>query len=220
MEYKKRALHLQILSGIITILALYFLNYFKENNDFISERYSFPESVLSGEIDSLTTYPLQDAFENYQLVFRYPAKPWFGDSVVLRLDLEKKDGNQISESEAAELTALILRTSLEMESVEVIPGNTILMVIKASQKNYNQWELKALESSIPQGRIWVSMLTVEGEKINDPYAPIFVLPVDIELRSVWGLKVGLWRAFFTIIGLAGSGLFILARVQNRKHKRN
>jgi len=76
-----------------------------------------------------------------------------------------------------------------------------------------QWEISTKTSEIEPGKVWISLLPGADAKNS---IPVLVLPITIEVRTVCGLKIWMWRVLWVGLGIAGIGILIFRRVKKTK----
>ena len=213
MKKKKRIDNLQIVSGIVIFLSFLSLILTSSDGSTIEQTYQFPESYLQDGIDPAWGDAINKALKEYQIDVRYPARPWYGKPFILQITLTERDGEINSTEETGNPAFFILDTNLDLKGVEVKPSQRLLLPIQLPQTGFVQWEISTKTSEIEPGKVWISLLPGADAKNS---IPVLVLPITIEVRTVCGLKIWMWRVLWVGLGIAGIGILIFRRVKKTK----
>ncbi len=213
MKNRKRIDSVQIVSGMVVFISFLCLTFTSREGPLIEKTYQFPDSFVYDEIGSTWGDAISSALKEYQINVRYPAQPWYGETFFIQIALTNRDGSTNSSLDANSIPPFILDANLDLESIETKPAKRLLLPIQLPQTGFVQWEITTISSEMERGKIWVSLLptTDAGQSI-----PVLVLPVDIGMRSIFGLKIGMWRGIWTTIGIAGIGMFIFRGVKKNR----
>jgi hypothetical protein len=217
MKIKKRIDGLQIVSVMMFFISLVCLIITGLEGPIVEESYQFPGNFIDKESDSAWGVAVSTALKNYQVDLRYPARPWYGEPFIIQAAIKDRDGKTNSNSNAGTVPSFILDTNLDMDSVKVNPAKRILLPIHLPQTGFVQWEIAAASSAVKSGRIWISLLPVDDANTAYTSVPVLVLPVEIEMRAILGLRVWVWRGVWVGLGIAGIGLFVFWRIKKVRH---
>ncbi|MHB8806078.1 MAG: hypothetical protein ACYC59_00695 [Anaerolineaceae bacterium] len=213
MKNKKKIDSVQIVSGMVVFISFLCLIFTSREGPLIEKTYQFPDSFVYSELGSTWGDAISSALKKYQINVRYPAQPWYGETFLIQVALANREGSTNSSLDASGIPPFILDVNLDLESMEAKPAKRLLLPIQLPQTGFVQWEITTIFSEMEQGKIWISLLPTTG---TEPSIPVLVLPVDIEMRAILGLKIGMWRGIWTAIGIAGIGMFIFRGVKKNR----
>lgn len=214
MKIKKRIDNLQIVSAMMFFISFLCLIITSSEGPIVEETYQFPDKFINNEIDPAWGNALSKALKDYQIGVRYPTRPWYGEPFIIQVVLTDRAGSANSNSSADSVPSFILEANLDSDAIEAKPGKRILLPIQLPQTGFVQWEITAIYRELGTGKIWISLLpAVEAESS----IPVLVLPVNIEMRAILGLKIWMWRGIWIGLGIAGIGMFVLRWVKKTRH---
>ncbi|MGV8026921.1 MAG: hypothetical protein AB2L18_10230 [Anaerolineaceae bacterium] len=210
---KKRIDSFKIVSGIIAFISFLCLIFTSGEGPFIEKTYQFPDSFLQDEVDLTWGEAISGALKEYQINVRYPARVWYGETFLIQVALTDRDGSTGSGLDESFIPPFILDANLDLESIEAKPAQRLLLPIQLPQTGFVQWEITTTSSEMDPGKIWISLTPTTDVEQS---IPILVLPVGIEMRSILGLRIGIWRGIWMAFGITGIGMFIFRRVKKTR----
>lgn len=164
--------------------------------------YRFPANFVTGD-DSEWITAASQALAPYQVEVRYPEQSWQGETFLIQINFLYDESAVASASESS--LALILNTALEMDPVTAKPAKRILLPMQLPHLGSIQWEVTPEDHSLLQGKIWISLMSAQDAETS---IPVLVLPVEVEVRSILGLEIRVWRYSWTVLGIVGLFLFV------------
>ncbi len=214
MKIKKRTDNLQIVSAMMFFISSLCLIITSFEGPIVEETYQFPDRFINNEIDSAWGGAISKALNAYQINVRYPARSWYGEPFVIQAVFTNRDGSTNSNSGTGSIPPFILDANLDFDAIEAKPGKRILLPIQLPQTAIVQWEITSTYSEMKPGKIWISLLPTIDAKSS---IPVLVLPVDIEMRAILGLKIWMWQGIWVGLGIVGIGVFVLKWVRKTRH---
>jgi len=182
-------------------------------NSIVEKEYFFPDE-LSEDISSPAGKLVQDVMQNYHILMRYPGDAWFGESFLLIVELIPNEDISAVTAYENEEQALFLEAALMMDAVEVRPGKKILVPLQFYQPAKLQWEVQPVSGAPKTGKIWITIYPAAQDGLWAAYDPVMLLPVNVNIHTIFGMKVGVGRWISTLVGLGCAGIILL-----RRHKR-
>jgi len=137
------------------------------------------------------------------LTLNVPAQVWLGDQYVITLAIKPVEtksavgnSNSIISSYHANIEA-----RLDLEGGIVTPGKTILEPIHAGQSVQYQWQVRADGKRDINGKLWIYLNILQYTSTSSWRLPRFALPLQIAVKDIIGLPVGVFRmlVIFTIL---------------------
>lgn len=111
--------------------------------------------------------------------------------------------NWVNENSDAKSCNWAFEVLLQMDHAFITPRETIIQPVTAAADQVMKFEIRARESPrVLEGRLWIYVLSGgEGLAMTDR-TPLFVIPLEIEVRSLFGVPPG-WAssASFAILAL-------------------
>ncbi|HAF62948.1 MAG TPA: hypothetical protein DCK95_11585 [Anaerolineaceae bacterium] len=210
----KKTKHLdiiQIVAAILLFLAVGSLFYLTNSaKPIVEKEYFFPDE-LSSDISSPTKEIVQDAMQNYHLLMRYPSDAWFGESYLLDIEMVPNENRVTGVAQELDGQALFLEALLEMDARGVNPGNRILVPFQLYQPSKLHWEVQPGSDSLKPGKIWITIYPATEEGLQIAHDPIMVLPVSVNIHTIFGMKAGVGRWTCALIGLGCAGVILMRR---------
>ncbi|HOJ01253.1 MAG TPA: hypothetical protein PLL88_06490 [Anaerolineaceae bacterium] len=203
MKILKHNTFLRFISGVIFFVSSMCLIVTSFEGPVVEKMYQFPESFIENEVDPAWQESVTNALASYQINLRHPEWVWYGESFFIQVSLIERAGLPTSENNA--LPSFVLEAYLEMNNVGTTPGEHILLPIQLPQTGLLQWEVDPQAEEIEQSRVWLSILPQEG---GDSSIPVLVLPLEIKIRPLLGLKLGGWQMIWIGLGVISIGFYL------------
>ena len=197
---KKKYLRYQIVSALVCLTAIVFIILPEGEGREWKKTYDFPDTLMGSEENTEWTDQLNEILRNYQIELQFPKSAWLGRPFIIQMNFSKRAG--ISDSAITEngISSFILETKLEMDDISAEPGEDLLLPIQLPQITFIQMKVTPLTSGEKQGKVWISIISTDKNAIS---VPIFVLPIEMQIHSILGLKVGIWQTIWACLGAAG-----------------
>ena len=210
---KKNNFLWQIVSVLVCLAAIVFLFLPDVEGHIHKETYNFPDELISVDEDAAWVIQLSKVLQDYQLELQYPESVWFGRAFIIQVNLAVREGISDAAVSADEISPFIMEARLAMDDVEVEPGSTLLLPVQLPQTTFLQMEVAPQTSGDKQGRVWISIYstTEDGDAV-----PVFVLPIEVRVRSFLGVKTGTWQAAWSCLGIGGVLVIFITARKKRK----
>ncbi len=135
-----------------------------------------------------------------------PEQVWLGDPQMIAMAIKPVE----TKSEVVNSTSINssyhanIEARLDLMGGMVSPGKTILEPIQAGQSVQFQWQVRADGRSDLKGKVWVYLNIIQSTSTSSWRLPRFALPLQIEVKDIIGLSVGMFRmmVIFTLLVVA------------------
>ncbi len=182
-----------------------------------------PTPVVSTPAAQASPAPAQ-LLERRQLVWEWPDRLREGDADVVDLRLKMDahgtltptaqvgghvvDGQSVEIPNLYDTHNLVVEARLDLVGFEMTPQGEVSEPLRPGEEAVFRWTVRCKEAGNYRGTLWVALNLVPkagGESIRQV---LLAAPVDIEVRSVWGLPAqtvrilgGIGTAVSTVLGI-------------------
>lgn len=162
--------------------------------------------------------------ERRRLVWEWPAQLREGDADVvdLRLKMDAQGtltptaqvGGHVVEGEGVEIPNLydthnlVVEARLDLVGFEMTPQGEVSEPLRPGEEVVFRWTVRCKEAGNYRGTLWVALNLVPKAGGDSIRQVLLAAPVDIEVRSVWGLPAqtvrilgGIGTAVSTVLGI-------------------
>ena len=209
---KKKYLRYQIVSALVCLVAIVSIILPGGEGKEWKKTYDFPTALMSSEENAEWTDQLSKALQNYQIELQVPESAWLGRSFIIQMNFTKRAGIDDSALTENGISSFILEEKLEMDDISVEPGEDLLLPIQLPQTTFIQMKVTPQTSGEKQGKVWITIIATNENSIS---VPIFVLPIEIQIYSFFGLKTGIWQIIWACLGAAGMVVLIFSTRKKR-----
>jgi hypothetical protein len=136
------------------------------------------------------------------LELKIPQWLWQGDPQTIILSIQPKVKDQIIRKQAGsgiEKYSVYLEARLELVSVQMLTGETVIEAVDAHQSALFNWQVNAVTSGRARGNLWIFVNITDSQSGKTWQLTRFALPLQMEIKGFIGLSINFARVF-TLIG--------------------
>lgn len=150
--------------------------------------------------------PIEDSFPTITLNAKHPAFLHFGSKATFEVLVIKENAYGLKHEDDCDFSLELL---LDLRSISIEPNDRLIQPLVDDQDQLFVYELQAgaLDGK-QEGDLWVYLISTSPDVQSPNRTPLFVIPVEIEIRSLLGIPM-LW---LRLVSLPAIFLLIFQKV--------
>lgn len=135
--------------------------------------------------EQVESCPLLNRLLDYDFKVTLPAKVWQSQNAFIIINLARVEDSQTQITR--DTCSRALETRLVLEDVTIQPGSTVIEPFIGADDQSFLFTINTTTANDAKGQLWIFADIYDASTGTSQHLPLFVVPVEIEVRSMLGL---------------------------------